>query len=66
VSYQDQLDRNAQLHKEWESIFDSYLSALSSMNITLNKKLDEQSLLRIREFDKALKALKEKYPDKFL
>lgn len=66
MSYQDQLDREAQLHKEWESIFDSYLFALSSMNITLNKKLDEQSLLRIREFDKALKALKEKYPDKFL
>lgn len=66
MSYKSDNDRDVEMYKEFESIFDSYLSALSSINITLNKKLDEHSLLRIREFDKALKALKEKYPDKFL
>lgn len=66
MSYKSDNDRDVEMYKEFEAIFDSYLSALSSMNITLSKKVDEQSLLRIREFDKALKALKEKYPEKFL
>ena len=60
------MDKDIEMYKEWDLIVSKYLTALLDMNIYLDKTADENSLEKIRSFDKALREFKAKYPDKFI
>lgn len=60
------MDKDMQMYKEWDLIVNSYLTAILDMKIYLDKNHDDKSLEKIRELDRAMKAFKAKYPEKFL
>lgn len=61
----DDMRRDVEMYRDWDEIVNSYLCAILDMKIYLDKTHDEKSIEKIRGFDRAMKAFKEKYPEKF-
>lgn len=65
IDHMEELSRDVEMYKEWDNIINIYLSAVVDMNIHLDKKADQKSLEKIKEFDRAMTEFKLKYPEKF-